>query len=83
MSVQTFRDLLAQRPFKPFRLVMSSGKTYEVRQPELAWLTRTDIYVGVGKLMTASRRSFICSLFQVLSVEPLNTAPSRPGECSV
>ncbi len=26
MTVQTFRDLLAQRPFRPFRLVMSSGQ---------------------------------------------------------
>src|SRR6185437_1120837 len=47
MTVQTFRELLTQRPFKPFRLVMSSGQTYDVRHPEMAMLTRTDLLVGV------------------------------------
>ncbi len=47
MTLQTFRDLLAQRPFQPFRLVMSSGQTYEVRHPEMAMLTRTSILVGI------------------------------------
>jgi hypothetical protein len=46
MTVQTFRELLARRPFKPFRLVMSSGQTYEVRHPEVAMLTRSDMLVG-------------------------------------
>jgi hypothetical protein len=42
MTVQTFRELLTTRPFKPFRLVMSSGETYEVRHPEwLGLLERT------------------------------------------
>jgi hypothetical protein len=77
MTVQTFRDLLAQRPFRPFRLVMSSGQTYDVRHPEMAWLTRTDIYVGVGETdegVPASAR--ICLLLHVSSIEPLNLAAS-------
>ena len=36
MTVPTFRDLLSQKPFKPFRLVKSSGQTSEVRHPEMA-----------------------------------------------
>ena len=48
MTVKTFRELLTQRPFRPFRLVMSSGQAYDVRHPEMAMLTRTDILVGVG-----------------------------------
>lgn len=47
MTVQTFRDLLSQRPFRPFRLVMSSGQAYEVCHPEMALLTRSDLLVGV------------------------------------
>jgi hypothetical protein len=41
MTVQTFRNLLQERPFKSFRLVMSSGQAYEVRHPEMALLTKT------------------------------------------
>ncbi len=42
MSVHTFRNLLQERPFKPFRLVMSSGQAYEVRHPAMALLTKTE-----------------------------------------
>jgi hypothetical protein len=47
MTVQTFRDLLTASPFQPFRVVMSSGEHYEVRHPEMAMLTRSDILIGM------------------------------------
>jgi hypothetical protein len=77
MTVQTFRQLLAQKPFKPFRLVMSSGQSYEVRHPEMALLTRTDILVGVGETEEGVPAEFcICALLHVATVEPLNSTPT-------
>lgn len=73
MTVQTFRELLTERPFKPFRLVMSSGSTYDVRHPEMAFLTKTDILVGVGDMDDGVPAAFkICSLLHVTAIEPLN-----------
>jgi hypothetical protein len=78
MTVQTFRDLLVKRPFQPFRLVMSSGQTYEVRHPEMAFVTRTDILVGVDIADDGIAAEFkICSLLHVTAIEPID--PSRPG----
>jgi hypothetical protein len=75
MTLQTFRELLTQRPFKPFRLVMSSGETYEVRHPEMAMLTRTSILVGIGETRHGVPAEFkICSLLHVATIEPLTTA---------
>jgi hypothetical protein len=75
MTLQTFRDLLAQKPFKPFRLVMSSGQTYEVRHPEMAWLTRTSILVGIDEADDGIPAEFkICSLLHVTAVEPLSAS---------
>jgi hypothetical protein len=80
MTLQTFRDLLKQRPFKPFRLVMSSGQTYEVRHPEMALLTRTDILVGVDEGEDGVPAEFkICSLLHVATVEPSSTASTEPN----
>jgi hypothetical protein len=77
MTVQTFRDLLAQRPFKPFRLVMSSGQTYEVRHPEMALLTRTSLLVGVDEEDDGVPAEFkICSLLHVTAIEPLSISAS-------
>jgi hypothetical protein len=47
MTVQTFREMLARRPFQPVKLTLSSGQSYEIRHPETAFLTRTSILVGV------------------------------------
>jgi hypothetical protein len=79
MTVQTFRDRLTQRPFRQFRVVMSSGKAYEVRHPEMAMLTRSDLLVGVGDVDEGVPAEFrICSLLHVTAVEPLN-APAPDG----
>lgn len=79
MTVQTFRDVLAARPFQPFRLVMSSGQTYEVCQREMAFLTRTSILVGVDVADDGVPAEFkICSLLHVTAVEPLSSTPAGP-----
>jgi hypothetical protein len=77
MTVQTFRELLTQRPFKPFRLVMWSGQAYEVRHPEVALLTRTDILVGINESEGVPADFQICSLLHVATIEPLNLAGSQ------
>ncbi len=80
MTLQTFRDLLGQRPFKPFRLVMSSGQSYEVRHPEMAMLTRTSILVGIVVADDGVPAEFkICSLLHVTAVEPRSAAAVGPN----
>jgi hypothetical protein len=74
MTVQTFRDLLQERPFRPFRIVMSSGQAYEVRHPEMAMLLRTDILVGIDEEDGFPSRFKICSMLHVTAVEPLESA---------
>jgi hypothetical protein len=77
MTVQTFGDLLSARPFRPFRLVMSSGLVYEVRHPEMALLTRTSILVGVDVADDGVPAEFkICSLLHVTAVEPHPGGPA-------
>lgn len=81
MTVQTFRDLLQEKPFKPFRIVMSSGQTYEVRHPEMAFVTKTDMLVGIDiEEDEIPARFKICSLLHITAVEPLeSTANGTPG----
>jgi len=74
MTTSMVRDLLRQRPFRPFRVVMSSGETYEVRHPEMAWVTKNDLFIGIDVaddgLPDDAR---MCPLFHVATVEPLST----------
>ena len=72
MTVQTFRNLLSERPFRPFRLVMSSGQSYEVRHPETAMVTKSDILVGIDIEDDGIPAEFkICSMLHVTAVEPI------------
>ena len=74
MTVQTFRNLLKERPFKPFRLVMSSGQSYVVRHPEMAMVTKSDILVGIDIEDDGVPAEFkICSMLHVTAVEPLES----------
>ena len=52
---------------------MSSGKSYEVRHPEMVMLTRSDMLIGVEPGEDNVSAEFrICSLLHVTSVEPLS-----------
>jgi len=51
---------------------MSSGKTYDVRHPEMAMLTRTDILVGIDIADDGVPADFdCCSLLHVTAIEPM------------
>ena len=74
MNLQTFQEVLAKRPFQPFKLVMSSGETYEVRHPEMAMLTRRDILIGLDETKDGVPASFkIGSLLQITAIEPVTS----------
>jgi hypothetical protein len=74
MTTGMFRELLRQQPFRPFRLVMSSGEAYEVRHPEMAWVTKNDVLVGTDIADDGLPAEFrICPMFHVATVEPLST----------
>jgi len=74
---EAFRKILKRQPFQPFRLVMSSGKSYDVRHPEMAWLLKNDVLVGVDVQDEGLPAEFdICPLFHVATIEPILPEPS-------
>ena len=79
MTVQDFRDLLSAAPFEPFRVVMSSGEQYEVRHPEMAFLTRTKLIIGLNPDENGvPGDTRMASLLHITAVEPAKTTrPTR------
>lgn len=77
MTTENLRHLLQARPFKPFRVIMSSGEAYDVRHPEVALLLRNDLLVGVDVEDDGLAAEFrICPLFHVATIEPILSEPS-------
>jgi hypothetical protein len=78
MTLQDFQNLLAAKPFDPFRIVMSSGEAYEVRHPEMAKLMRTKliIYLDPDEDGIADQLR-MCSLLHITTVEPLTNGRTK------
>ena len=74
MTVQTFREMLARRPFQPVKLTLSNGESYEIRHPGVAMLTRTSLLIGTDLADDGVPAEFkIISLLHVTAIEPLTS----------
>ena len=72
MTVQTLKEMLTRRPFQPVRVTLSSGASYEIRHPEMALLTCTDLLVGTEVSPDNIPAEFkILSLVHITAIDPL------------
>jgi len=80
------RDLLKrvkQRPFIPFRLVVSEGATYDVRHPDFVMVGRDSAVIGIqgDQEQDFYETSVLVDLLHVVRLEPLETTkPTGNGQ---
>ncbi len=76
MAADTFREILRRAPFEPFRVVMSSGESYNVMHPGVALATaRTLILALPEPTHPEGERLVFCSYLHIAHLEILK--PSR------
>ena len=68
--MQSIRDLLHSEPFVPFRIILTSGKEYDVANPDLVAMGESQITLYAAK----SDRWSILRINQIASVEMLSQA---------
>ena len=74
MAIDHIRELLERDPFKPFRIRASSGTSYDVRNPGLVVVMKTQIFIASPN----SDRSSVIPFLHVAGVETLdNGHPTR------
>ena len=74
MHAQVLFSLLRQQPFEPFRLSLSDGREFVVRHPELAFVDRRTLYLGIGgsnPLDEPAERTMHIDLTHIVSTQPL------------
>ena len=47
MTGDELRDLLGREPFRPFRIQVTSGAAYEVRNPAMAVAMRSELFLAL------------------------------------
>jgi len=82
ISFQRMASYVGAEPFRPFRVTLNGGRTFEIRHPEMIQLGRTTmtIFTFLSNEPEAAReRQIKVSLLLTESVEPLDTATRPQG----
>lgn len=83
MSPEELHDTLHEQPFEPFRIVLTDGASFDIRDPDLLWVGKRTAYVGLTGQpgQTFFERSVKIDLLHVIRTEPINgTSASPAGE---
>ena len=81
MSHEDLQTRLHQRPFIPFRVVLTEGTSYEVRHPELFMLGKRAAVIGVAREpeQTLFDSSVLVDLLHIVRLEPIEIGISSSG----
>ncbi len=78
MTADTFREILRRQPFEPFRVVMSSGESYNVLHPETAFVTGKALILALPDPAREDGESLaFCSYLHIAHIETLKSRPER------
>ena len=82
LTPRTMLDFIAAEPFRPFRIHMASGRTFEIGHPEMIKLGRSSVtvYSRPEADLSQSERWQEVSLMSLESVEPLELKSAAGGQ---
>ncbi|MGO9109372.1 MAG: hypothetical protein ACLP9L_09075 [Thermoguttaceae bacterium] len=79
MRPDDIRHFLDQRPFQPFRMTLTDGRSHEVCHPELAMIGRSIVAIGVpapDESQPVFDRLITVSLIHIMQIEPFELQKS-------
>lgn len=70
---------LRATPFRPFHIVLNSGRTYDIRHPEMLKVGRTtmNIYTYTGEPADPYEKVEMVSLVLVERIEPIEASAAK------
>jgi len=73
MRPDEIRAHLRKQPFRPIRIFVSDGSSYDVRHPESALVTRTEVVIALDPGNDdIPERSAYCDPIHITRIEPLD-----------
>ena len=78
MRAEELLTWIRATPFIPFRIRLNSGRTFDIRHPEMMRVGRStvNVYSFVGEPSDPYEKMEMVSLLPIESVEPIETAHS-------
>jgi hypothetical protein len=68
---------LRRRPFQPFRLTLTDGRTHEVRHPELVMVGRSTVTIGLPRAGDPRPVPVFDDLVTIPLVDVMGVAPAE------
>lgn len=75
MATEDLRELLTRDPFRPFRVRLTSGDNYVIRDPLSAAMMKSRLFIAVPN----SDRSIYVPYLHIAALETLNGHRARPS----
>jgi hypothetical protein len=77
MTREELQNAAHRQPFKPFRIVLTTGATYDIRHPDLIMVGRRSATIGITHQPdnTVYDYAFMVDLFHVVGIEELSVSP--------
>jgi hypothetical protein len=77
MTQEELQDAARRQPFEPFRVVLTTGETFDIRHPDLILVGRRSAIIGMTNDLngTAYDRTMKVDLLHVVGIEELPVLP--------
>ena len=83
MRQEELREAARRQPFEPFRIILTTGATYDIRHSDLLWIGRRSAMIGLTNDPngTVYDRSIKVDLLHIVGIEelPLSSPPTSNG----
>jgi len=79
MTQADLQTAARRQPFRPFRVVLTTGTTYDIRHPDLIMVGRRSAAIGITNDPTGTSydRIFQVDLFHVVGIEELSSSSTN------
>jgi hypothetical protein len=80
MTYRKVGEYVTAEPFRPFRIRMASGQSFDIRHPEMILVGRTSVRVHAADGTDEHEKWHDVSLMPMETIEPLDATvqPSKP-----
>ena len=73
-TAKQLKERMDQQPFRPFRIRMSNGESYDIPNHDSAWVLRDSVEIGLDPdaegMVALTRR---CAILHIASIEDIPT----------
>ena len=73
-TAKQLKERMEQQPFRPFRIRMSNGESYDIPNHDSAWVLRDSVEIGLDPdaegMVALTRR---CAILHIASIEDIPT----------